>query len=271
MSSRLRKAVEKDKLFIPFITAGDPTKDATIELALALERAGADVIELGIPYSDPLADGPVIQEASKRALAEGMTFSKALVLVSELRERGLNTPVILFTYANPLFQYGFDRFVKEAAAFGVDGILVPDLPFEESEQLAQACAHEDLALISLVAPTSRERIEKIASVATGFLYCVSSLGVTGTRDKLHPDLKQFLNIVKQAATVPCVVGFGVSKARQVEEINRYADGVVIGSAIVKQIGSLAAELKQRESREDAVAQVEAFVKQLHQPEETKIN
>ncbi|GAF20081.1 LOW QUALITY PROTEIN: tryptophan synthase alpha chain [Bacillus sp. JCM 19046] len=265
MSERLRKAVTKEKLFIPFITAGDPTIEATIELALSLERAGADVIELGIPYSDPLADGQVIQAASKRALTAGMTFAKALELVSKLRERGLNAPVILFTYANPLLQYGFTQFVNEASAFGVDGILVPDLPFEESEEFGDICAKEDLALISLVAPTSKERVEKIASSAKGFLYCVSSLGVTGTRNELHPDLKQFLQVVKISASIPCVVGFGVSQADQVEEINRYADGVVVGSAIVKQIGSLTNELIQPESRSAAVAKVEAFVKQLHQP------
>ncbi|WP_263706072.1 tryptophan synthase subunit alpha [Shouchella tritolerans] len=268
MNKRLTDAVKKGNLFIPFITAGDPVPEATIALALSLQRSGADVLELGIPYSDPLADGPVIQNASKRALAGGMTLAKAMALVPEMRKAGLTIPVIVFTYANPLLQFGFERFCETACDYGIDGLLVPDMPFEESETLANECEKQGLALISLVAPTSQQRIKAIASRAQGFLYCVSSLGVTGARKTLHPQVEAFLKLVKEASPVPYVVGFGISSYEQVEEMGRHADGVVIGSAIVEQIGLRCEALKQAESRDEAVKEIEQYVNSLLHPAPT---
>ncbi|WP_059105119.1 tryptophan synthase subunit alpha [Shouchella shacheensis] len=268
MSQRLTNALEKKPLFIPFITAGDPVAEATIELALKLEESGASVLELGIPYSDPLADGPTIQEASKRALAGGMSLEKALRLVPKMRARGLTIPVIVFTYANPLLQYGYERFCKEAGGLGIDGVLVPDLPFEESEELAGLCARNDLAVISLVAPTSKARVEKIARAAQGFVYCVSSLGVTGTRSELHPDIQTFLETVRKESSVPFVVGFGISTPLQVEQMNEWTDGVVVGSAIVREVGRRTEDLKHEGTREAALLEIQAFVDHLRGQKET---
>lgn len=262
MSERLTNALKAERLFIPFLTAGDPVPDATIDLALALEQSGAHVLELGIPYTDPLADGPTIQAASKRALLNGMTLTQAMELVPQMRKQGLTIPVIVFTYANPLYQYGFERFVETASDYEIDGVLVPDLPFEESNAFAAKCKSKGLALISLIAPTSNERIKKIASSAQGFLYCVSSLGVTGTRKELHPKLQSFLDLVKEEATIPYVVGFGIGDYKQVEEMNRHANGVVIGSAIVEQIGKHEQALKNQSSRLEAINEIKEFVQKL---------
>ncbi|TSB46921.1 tryptophan synthase subunit alpha [Alkalicoccobacillus porphyridii] len=262
-NKRLETALSKqEKLFIPFITAGDPSGEATIDIALSLQEAGASILELGIPYSDPLADGPVIQAASKRALAGGMTLTKALELVPVMRERGLEIPVIIFTYVNPLLQYGLKRFTEEAASFGVDGILVPDLPYEESDELSSYCEEEDLALISLVAPTSKERIEKIANRAQGFLYCVSSLGVTGVREELDPRISTFMDTVRSASRIPIAVGFGISTRTQVQTVNELADGVVVGSALVRQIEEQAEALKSPQQKEVALQRIKSFVKDL---------
>lgn len=262
-SERLQNQLNQNKeLFIPFITAGDPTPEATIDLALTLQEAGASILELGIPYSDPLADGPTIQAASKRALANGMSLTDALQLVPRMREEGLTIPVIIFTYVNPLLQYGIKRFTEEAATFGVDGILVPDLPYEESGQLSQYCENENLALISLVAPTSNERIKKIASRAQGFLYCVSSLGVTGARKDLDPRIESFLQTVREASQVPIAVGFGISTREQVQTIQGLADGVVVGSALVEQIEKQGESLKNPDEKELALQRIKSFVKAL---------
>ncbi|WP_017728022.1 tryptophan synthase subunit alpha [Halalkalibacterium ligniniphilum] len=261
--SRLNEYIaNKRNLFIPFITAGDPTPEATVDLAVALQEAGADLLELGIPYSDPLADGPVIQEASKRALAQGMTLKKALELVPEMRAKGLTIPVVVFTYVNPLLQFGEGNFVEKASEYEVDGILVPDLPFEESALLQKRCEQHGLALISLVAPTSKSRIEKIASQAQGFLYCVSSLGVTGVRDELDPRVYEFLQTVKTYSHVPVAVGFGISKREQVEALADHADGIVVGSAIVRLIGELEQELRDEKTRKEGLEKIKRFVLSL---------
>ncbi|MDQ0205927.1 tryptophan synthase subunit alpha [Alkalicoccobacillus murimartini] len=262
-SNRLEAMLQQEpNLFIPFITAGDPTGEATIDIALTLQEAGASILELGIPYSDPLADGPTIQEASKRSLKNGMSLSSAMQLVPAMRERGLTIPVIIFTYVNPLLQYGVKRFTEEAASLGIDGILVPDLPFEESDELSAYCEQEQLSLISLVAPTSKERIQKIADRAQGFLYCVSSLGVTGARKDLDPRIEEFLNTVKEASHVPIAVGFGISTSAQVSTIQALADGVVVGSALVHQIGEQGEALQNEETKELALQRIKSFVKAL---------
>ncbi|KHF40330.1 tryptophan synthase subunit alpha [Halalkalibacter okhensis] len=249
-------------LFIPFITAGDPSAEATIEIALALEEAGATILELGIPYSDPLADGPTIQAASKRALKGGMSLEKALKLVPQMRKSGLTIPVIIFTYFNPLLQYGEERFVNEAAELGIDGLLVPDLPYEESEHLAQLCEDHHLSFISLVAPTSKQRMLKIAERSKGFLYCVSSLGVTGVRNELDPRVYDFLKTVREASKIPTAVGFGISSNEQVKVMREHADGVVVGSALVAVIGEREEALKNKETRNSALYEIKKFVTSL---------
>lgn len=263
MTNRFEQYVNKEKkLFIPFITTGDPTPEATIDIALTLQEAGASCIELGIPYTDPLADGPVIQAASKRALEQGMTLEKALKLVPIMRERGLKIPVIAFTYYNPLLQFGEERFIDEAINNQVDGLLVPDLPHEESGYVEELCRKNGLKFISLVAPTSKERIEKIAKKADGFVYCVSSLGVTGTRDQFADNVYEFLADVNKHATVPVAVGFGISKREQVEALNDHCDGVIVGSAIVKEIERLNEQLKDEAQRKDALLEIKRFVLSL---------
>jgi len=254
-----------DKLFIPFIVAGDPHPDVTVEIALTLQEAGASVIELGIPYSDPLADGPVIQSASLRALKNNMTLEKAMELVGKARNKGLKIPVIVFTYYNPVLQLGEERFFTLAHKNGVDGLLIPDLPHEESVQLRTQCENEGLKFISLVAPTSSKRIEKIASSAQGFLYCVSSLGVTGVRDELNNDVQAFLQEVKQYSTIPVAVGFGISNSTHVQTLKDYCDGIIIGSALVKQIELLGDSLLSESSRDQALLEFKHYVESVIAP------
>lgn len=263
MTTRFENYVDnKRDLFIPFIMTGDPTPEATIELALMLQEAGASCLELGIPYSDPLADGPVIQAAAKRALANGITLEKALHLVPIMRERGLTIPVVAFTYYNPLLQFGEERFIDEAIKNGVDGLLVPDLPYEESEYVAKLCKDSGIKFISLVAPTSNERIAEIASHAQGFLYCVSSLGVTGTRDNFAENVFEFLTEVRRHSQVPVAVGFGISKKSQIEDLQEYSDGFIVGSAIIKEIEKRASRLADEKQRNEAINEIKRFVLSL---------
>lgn len=263
MTKRFDEYVNKNnRLFIPFIMTGDPTPEITIEIALTLQKAGASCIELGIPYTDPLADGPVIQAAASRALKHGMTLEKALKLVPKMRERGLKIPVIAFTYYNPLMQFGEERFIEEALKHEVDGLLVPDLPHEESGYVEELCRNKGLKYISLVAPTSKERIARIAKNAQGFLYCVSSLGVTGTRDHFADNVYEFLADVNKHATVPVAVGFGISKREQVQALSEYCDGIIVGSAIIKEVARLEEQLLNEAEREDALLEIKRFVLSL---------
>ncbi|MGO4888108.1 tryptophan synthase subunit alpha [Anaerobacillus sp. MEB173] len=262
-NERFQHYVQDEKnLFIPFIMAGDPHPEVSIELGLTMEEAGAHVLELGIPYSDPLADGPVIQESAKRALAQGMTLEKGIELVSQMRERGLKIPVVIFTYYNPLLQMGIEKFFGLAKKNGVDGLLVPDLPYEESRELAVRCREEHIAYISLVAPTSDQRIEKIAREAEGFLYCVSSLGVTGVRKEFDPRVNLFLEKVKTHSKIPVAVGFGVSNRSQVEALEPYCDGVIVGSAIIKQVEAHQDQLLDKNCRDEALSRIKRFVVSL---------
>lgn len=264
MSNRFSRYVNREReLFIPFITAGDPSSEVTIELALHLQKAGASAIELGIPYSDPLADGPVIQSAANRALKAGMSLEKAIMIVADMRKKGLKIPVIIFTYYNLLLQLGRENFFALMNENDVDGLLVPDLPFEESAELRHQCESEQITYISLVAPTtSDERLRTIATNAKGFLYCVSSLGVTGERQAFHPSVYAFLDKVNRFSSVPVVVGFGISKREQIEELKSHCNGVVIGSAIVKQIGSRAAHLLDSELQQSAIDDIYQYVLSL---------
>ncbi|HET7578546.1 MAG TPA: tryptophan synthase subunit alpha [Bacillales bacterium] len=266
MNHRFQQYVEEGQrpLFIPFITAGDPSPEATVDLAVVLQEAGANAIELGIPYSDPLADGPVIQRASARALKQGMSLKKAMALVPEMRKRGVEIPIVIFTYYNLLLQLGKDQFFALARENGVDGLLVPDLPFEESDELREAADSENLPLMTLIAPTtSPGRLEKIASHQQGFTYCVSSLGVTGERKgEFKQEVYDFLANVKEHSPVPVAVGFGISSAEQVERLKEYCDGVVVGSAIVREIEKHQDALVSPERKAEALAQFKTFLLSL---------
>ncbi|KMJ59750.1 tryptophan synthase subunit alpha [Bacillus sp. LL01] len=235
MTSYLERLPKHDKLFIPFIMSGDPTPELTIKLALLLEEAGASVLELGVPYSDPLADGPVIQRASKRALAHKMTITGTMKLAGEMRRRGLKIPIILFTYYNPVLQLGEESFFALAQENQVDGLLIPDLPFEESRRTREKCSEHAITYISLVAPTSKKRMNTITEHAQGFLYCISSLGVTGVRKEFSKELYSFLEEVKKTSNVPTAVGFGISESAHIQTLKPYCDGFVVGSALIKMI------------------------------------
>ncbi len=246
------------QLFIPFITAGDPHSEVTVDLAVALQKAGASAIELGIPYSDPVADGPVIQKASSRALKNGMNIVEAMKLVPKMRKKGLNIPIILFTYYNPVLQLNQESFFALLRENTIDGLLVPDIPYEESKELREKCKEHSISFISLVAPTSSSRIKMIAEAAEGFIYCVSSLGVTGVRKSFDESITAFLEEVKKYSNVPVVVGFGVSSKEQVDQLSSICDGVVVGSALVREIERLQLTLLDESSRDLAIAEFKEF-------------
>lgn len=230
--SNIRYAFEKGKAFIPFITCGDPSLDITEQLVYAMEEAGADLIELGIPFSDPTAEGPVIQSANERALAGGVTTDKIFEMVSRIRKK-TSIPLLFMTYANVVFSYGTERFVRTASEIGMNGLILPDVPFEEKEEFDMICKKYGMELVSLIAPTSHARIARIAAEASGFVYCVSSLGVTGVRTSITTDVGAMVKLVKQAKDIPCAIGFGISTPEQAKNMAAKADGVIVGSAIVK--------------------------------------
>ena len=233
--SNIQKAFENKKAFIPFITCGDPDLETTEALVCALEEAGASLIELGIPFSDPTAEGPVIQGANIRALSGGATTDKIFQMVERIRRR-TQIPLVFMTYANVVFSYGTERFIRRASQIGMDGLILPDVPFEEKEEFDSVCRNYGLDLISLIAPTSLERIRNIAKEASGFVYCVSSLGVTGTRESITTDVKAMVDQVRANTSIPCAVGFGISTPQQAGQIGALCDGVIVGSAIVKLCG-----------------------------------
>ena len=230
--SRILSAFSKKGAFIPFVTCGDPDLGTTEELVKAMSEAGADLIELGIPFSDPTAEGPVIQEANVRALAGGVTTALIFEMVRRLRQT-LETPLVFMTYANVVFSYGSERFIRECRDSGIDGIILPDVPFEERDEFSGLCGEYGVPLISMIAPTSHGRIEAIAKQAEGFVYCVSSLGVTGTRESITTDVAAMVETVKRVKDIPCAVGFGISTPEQARQMAGKADGVIVGSAIVK--------------------------------------
>ncbi len=241
--SKIAEAFNHGKAFIPFLTAGDPNLEKTEEFILEMERSGADLIEIGIPFSDPIAEGIVIQEADIRALASGTTTDKIFDMVAKVRPQ-VRIPLVFMTYLNPVFHYGYERFFSRCQEAGIDGIIIPDLPFEEKGELDDIAAAHGVDLISMIAPTSEERIQKIAAEAKGFLYVVSSMGVTGVRSEITTDLGAILANIRKATDVPACVGFGISTPEQAAEIASIADGVIVGSAIVRlaeQYGGHAAE------------------------------
>ncbi len=230
--NRIREAFADGKAFIPFITCGDPDLETTKAIVRSAAENGADLIELGIPFSDPTAEGPVIQGANLRALSGGVTTDKIFAMVRELRE-DVTVPMVFMTYANVVFSYGTGRFCRAAAEAGMDGIILPDVPFEEKEEFDTVCREYDLALISLIAPTSKERVAMIAREARGFIYIVSSLGVTGVRSEITTDIGSITEIVRQNTDVPCAVGFGISTPQQAVQMAENADGAIVGSAIIR--------------------------------------
>ena len=234
----IARAFDGRKAFIPFVTCGDPDMGTTLQLVRALSDAGASIIELGIPFSDPTAEGPVIQEANVRSLANGTTTDDVLELVRKLRQgddfhEPVTCPLVIMTYANVVFHYGTDRFCERAAEAGIDGLILPDVPFEEKAEFANVCEDHGLVLVSMIAPTSDERIAMIASEAKGFVYLVSSLGVTGVRSSITTDLGSIVERIRETTDVPIAIGFGISNPEQAKRMADLADGAIVGSAIVR--------------------------------------
>lgn len=230
--SRINEAFEKGKAFIAFVTCGDPDLETTKEVVKEAVKNGADLIELGIPFSDPTAEGPVIQGANLRALEGGVTTDKIFDMVVELRKE-VTVPFVFMTYANVVFSYGADKFISKCEAIGIDGLILPDLPFEEKEEFQPICDKYNVDLISLIAPTSDKRIAMIAKEASGFIYLVSSLGVTGMRSEIKTDLASIVETIRANTNIPCAIGFGISTPEQAAKMSQISDGAIVGSAIVK--------------------------------------
>lgn len=228
----IARAFDRGKAFIAFITCGDPCLETTEELVCAMAREGVDLIELGIPFSDPTAEGPTIQDANLRALSGGVTTDDILEMVTRVRGK-VSVPLVFMTYANVVYSYGAERFCAEAAQAGIEGLILPDVPFEEHDEFARICDAHGIELVSMIAPTSHDRIATIARSAKGFVYCVSSLGVTGVRSSIATDVGAMTSLVREVTDVPVAVGFGISTPEQAATIARDADGVIIGSAIVR--------------------------------------
>lgn len=255
IEAKFQELKEKnEKAMIPFVTAGDPDLKTTIDLVYAMEKAGADIIELGVPYSDPIADGPTIQASSQRSLKNGTTIDKIMDTVKTIR---INTevPLVYLVYYNSVFKYGIERFIKECSESGIDGVIIPDLPIEERKDILAVSDKYNVCLIPLIAPTSKERIKNIVKNASGFIYCVSTNGVTGARNEIKTNLDEYMGIVSQYAEIPKALGFGISSAKMAEELKNYCDGIIIGSAIVKK----AADSK---GKDEIVKNVEGFVKEV---------
>ena len=252
--SRIHKAFETGKAFIAFLTCGDPDTETTARAVRAAAENGADLIELGIPFSDPTAEGPVIQGANLRALNGGVTTDKVFALVREIRQ-DVSVPLVFMTYANVVYSYGAERFVSTCAEVGIDGLILPDLPFEEKEEFLAPCRSHGVDLISMIAPTSENRIAMIAREAEGFLYLVSSLGVTGVRSEINTDLESIVRIIRENTAVPCAIGFGISTPEQARRMAAISDGAIVGSAIVRLM---------EQYGKDAPAKVGEYVKSMKQ-------
>lgn len=241
--SKIAQAFANKKAFIAFITCGDPDLETTEQAVREMAKAGAALIELGIPFSDPTAEGPVIQAANVRALAAGTTTDKIFSMVERLRQ-DVTIPMVFMTYANVVFSYGTERFMARSAEVGIDGLILPDVPFEEKDEFAPVCERYGLDWISFVAPTSEARIERIARDAKGFIYVISSLGVTGVRQSISTDLSGLIAKIRSVTQTPCAVGFGIAEPQQAREVSAVADGVIVGSAIVKRVAQAGREAPQ---------------------------
>ena len=230
--SKIHEAFEDKRAFIAFLTGGDPDFETSVNLIKEVAKAGADLIEIGIPFSDPIAEGPVIQEANIRALAGGMTTDRIFDLVKEVR-KDVTVPLVFLTYLNPVYHYGPEKFFRSCKDTGINGIIIPDMPFEEKGEILESAKKYGVELISLIAPTSDERIKMIAREAEGFIYVVSSLGVTGVRSEIKTDLKSIVESIREVTQIPTAIGFGISTPEQAEKMAKTADGVIVGSAMVK--------------------------------------
>ncbi len=242
--SRIGNAFNNKKAFIAFLTAGDPDFETSLKNFRAVIEAGADLIEVGIPFSDPIAEGPVIQEADIRALESGMTTDKVFELVKTLRS-DYDLPIVFMTYANPVYHYGADKFFEKAAEAGADGIIIPDCPYEERAEFDDTAAKYGIDFISMIAPTSEDRIKTIAEKAKGFIYVVSSLGVTGVRSEIKTDLDSIVKLIKEATDTPAAIGFGISTPEQASAMSKKADGVIVGSAMVKIVAQYGKEAPEK--------------------------
>ncbi|MBP3241153.1 MAG: tryptophan synthase subunit alpha [Oribacterium sp.] len=250
--SRITEAFKDHKAFIPFITCGDPDLETTGKCLLEMVKNGADIIELGIPFSDPTAEGPVIMEADNRALSGGVTTDQIFEFTKKLRQE-VSVPFLYMTYANVVFSYGIEKFMKEASLAGVSGLILPDVPYEEKKDFSEICDKYGIELISMIAPTSEDRIQMIAKEAKGYIYVVSSLGVTGERSSISTDIGSMVKLVKENTSVPCAVGFGISNPEQAAAMAGLSDGAIVGSAIVKIIAK---------EGKNAPAKVGEFVKAM---------
>lgn len=241
--SKITDAFKDTKAFIPFITAGDPCLSKTVEYVVQMAKAGADIIEIGIPFSDPTAEGVVIQNANIRALANGFTMEGLFDAVKQIRSQ-TDIPLIFMTYINPVFHYGYEAFFAKCQELSVNGFISPDVPFEEKEEVEEVAKKYGVDVISMISPTSEERIARIAKEATGFIYEVSSMGVTGVRSEIHTDLAKIIEKIRSVTDVPCAIGFGISTPEQAEKMAALADGAIVGSAIVKIVAEYKEEAAQ---------------------------
>lgn len=252
MNKNIERAFDHGKAFVAFVTCGDPDLDTTKKIILALERAGCDLIELGIPFSDPTAEGPVIQEANERALSNGCTTDDVFEMIKEVRKE-TSIPMVFMTYANVVFHYGTEKFCQKMVDTDMSGMILPDVPYEEKDEFETICHQYGLDFIRMIAPTSHDRIQMIANDAQGFLYCVSSLGVTGTRSKITTNVNEMVDIVRSVSDIPCGIGFGISTPEQAKKMTEKADAAIVGSAIIKIIAKYGKE---------APDHVEAYVRSM---------
>lgn len=252
MNKGIERAFSNGKAFIGFITSGDPDLETTEKIVYAMDNAGCDLIELGIPFSDPTAEGPVIQKANVRALSHGVTTDKIFEMVNRIRKH-TDIPMVFMTYANVVYSYGIEKFCSKMVEGNMSGMILPDVPFEEKEEFDTVCKEYGLDLISMIAPTSHQRIQTIAKEANGFIYCVSSLGVTGVRSKITTDIGAMVDLVREVTDVPVAVGFGISTPEQAKKMATQSDGAIVGSAIIKIIEKYGKEAPQY---------VEAYVKEM---------
>lgn len=252
MNKGIERAFSKGKAFIGFITSGDPDLETTEKIVYAMDHAGCDLIELGIPFSDPTAEGPVIQEANVRALSNGVTTDKVFEMINRIR-KNTDIPMVFMTYANVVYSYGIEKFCQKMVEGNMSGMILPDVPFEEKEEFDTVCKEYGLDLISMIAPTSHQRIQTIAKEANGFIYCVSSLGVTGVRSKITTDIGAMVDLVREVTDVPVAVGFGISTPEQAKKMASQSDGAIVGSAIIKIIEKYG---------KDAPQYVKAYVKEM---------
>ncbi|MGC4017892.1 MAG: tryptophan synthase subunit alpha [Muricomes sp.] len=254
--SKIKNAFENGKAFIAFLTAGDPSLEKTVDYIQAIEEAGADLVEIGIPFSDPTAEGVVIQDANIRALKEGMTVDGVFEIVSRIREKS-QIPLVFLTYLNPVFHYGYENFFQKCEELGVDGIIIPDLPYEEKGEMSEIAEAHQVDIISLIGPTSKQRIQMIAKEAKGFIYVVSSMGVTGVRSNIETDIASMISSIREVTDVPAAVGFGISTPEQAEQMAAVSDGAIVGSAIVRIIEKYGS--KAEESLKEYVRSMKAAV------------